>query len=137
MFPEFVLCLVEFCKNCKFAKTRYLFLCILLLQQFNSSLFSLQSIELLKLTIQKVGEIDKTESADLQKNVSHKSVDNLYNVLQGNVTSPHANGGTVAQTHHEMAATNHSEDPSVRYWLPVLYALHEIIMNCELEVRTR
>lgn len=84
-----------------------------------------------------MGEIDKIESMEVQRNVPHKSVDNLYAVLQGNVTSPHVNGGTIGHTYNDVAITSHSEDPSVRYWLPVLYALHEIIMNCELEVRTR
>lgn len=29
------------------------------------------------------------------------------------------------------------EDPNIRYWFPILFGLYEIIMTCDLEVRTR
>jgi hypothetical protein len=29
------------------------------------------------------------------------------------------------------------EDPSLRFWFPIHFGLYEIIMTCELEVRTR
>lgn len=32
---------------------------------------------------------------------------------------------------------NNEEDISIRYWMPLLFGLHEVIMTCDLEVRTR
>jgi hypothetical protein len=29
------------------------------------------------------------------------------------------------------------EDPHLRFWFPILFGLYEIIMTCDLEVRTR
>ena len=93
---------------------------------------------MLKITITKIGDLDRAQIASGEPLIptTQKSVDNLYNMLQGSSATPTS---TMTQSAHPKFEKNliPEADPSVRYWLPILYALHEIIMTCDLEVRTR
>ncbi|KAI9206768.1 uncharacterized protein BJ171DRAFT_18598 [Polychytrium aggregatum] len=115
-FPDFVQCLVEFCKNRKLAKT------------------SLHSIELLRQSIPRIQEIIK-QSADVRRPSTAKPGD-----------EPNTNTPLVAQKLSSAAllsvmsgvpASISEDDVNYKYWFPVLFGMYEVVMTCDLEVRTR
>ncbi|KAJ3118784.1 guanine nucleotide exchange protein for ADP-robosylation factor [Phlyctochytrium bullatum] len=130
--PDFISCLVEFCKNRKFAKT------------------SLQSVEILRQTIPRIFEMSKTASGFkiLQSSVaaSEKTTSELLSSAGASIPSkagaaPAGSGGVLSPTATTLvgAATNESpvDDPNFKIWFPILFGLYEVVMTCDLEVRTR
>ena len=71
---------------------------------------SLQSVEQIKGSIPKMAELSRIDSAERQETED--------------------NEGPNFRSYSD-------EDPSVRFWFPIHYAFHEILMTCELEVRAR
>ncbi|KAI8592987.1 hypothetical protein BDZ88DRAFT_503867 [Geranomyces variabilis] len=130
-FPDAVSCLVEFCKNRKFART------------------SLQSVEILRQSIPRIYDLSKTQQGS--KLLSNASVVNVLrsnenlteSVHQGLVASTPTSAatpgpmGTAAKGLGLTGGTAPEDDPSFRFWFPVLFGLYEVIMTCDLEVRTR
>ncbi|KAH6598916.1 hypothetical protein BASA50_003422 [Batrachochytrium salamandrivorans] len=113
-YPEFVACVVEFCKNAKFGK------------------ISLHAVELLRQSICRVAEIlEKQEwSGRVKGGVIASTPLHFEECLSPDrvVVNPHT--GSIRQTSAE-------DDTSVKYWMPVLFGLQDVIMTSELEVRTR
>nr|KAJ3421655.1 guanine nucleotide exchange protein for ADP-robosylation factor [Polyrhizophydium stewartii] len=108
-YPEFVGCVVEFCKNAKFGK------------------ISLHAIELLRQSIGRVAELlGKGERHVLLNSVAMASTP---------TQRPDAAFATPSQTAPRPALSD--EDASVKFWMPVLFGLQDVIMASELEVRTR
>ncbi|KAJ3127571.1 guanine nucleotide exchange protein for ADP-robosylation factor [Nowakowskiella sp. JEL0407] len=103
-FPDFIGCLVEFCKNRKVPKT------------------SLHAIELLRQSIGRLGELIKTDQANQVANTpTIASIPSVPPEQPANIPLSQRN----------------QDDPNYRFWFPVLFGLYEIIMTCDLEVRTR
>ncbi|KAJ3012565.1 guanine nucleotide exchange protein for ADP-robosylation factor [Thoreauomyces humboldtii] len=133
-FPDAVSCLVEFCKNRKFART------------------SLQSVEILRQSIPRIYELSKTQQGSKLLNNAGvstisvlRSTENLAEsihagVLAGTPTSAAGTPGSLSVTTAKAAglgAMGPEDDPSFRFWFPILFGLYEVIMTCDLEVRTR
>lgn len=115
-FGDFISCLVEFCKNRRFGK------------------ISLQSIEILRQAIPRM--------ADLAKSAQGAKL--LQQTVVVNATAAEISMTSQQQTSvgNVFAPPNPSkmlpdEDPSLRFWFPILFGLYEVIMTCDLEVRTR
>ncbi|TPX47651.1 hypothetical protein SeMB42_g02638 [Synchytrium endobioticum] len=106
-FADFISCLVEFCKNKRFGK------------------ISLQSIEILRQAIPRMADL--AQSAQGAK------------ILQQTVIPEITTQNSVANVFAPSAVAKMlpDEDPSIRFWFPILFGLYEIIMTCDLEVRTR
>ncbi|KAJ3150955.1 guanine nucleotide exchange protein for ADP-robosylation factor [Geranomyces michiganensis] len=130
-FPDAVSCLVEFCKNRTFART------------------SLQSVEILRQSIPRIYDLSKTQQGSkLLSNATNvgvlRSSENLtesvhQSLLAATPTSAATPGpmGTAAKGLGLTGGTAPEDDPSFRFWFPVLFGLYEVIMTCDLEVRTR
>jgi hypothetical protein len=95
-------------------------------------------MELMKLIVPKIAEYEKTSSPGKEHNrMSYKSMENMHQLFQ-------INGAGHSLFHAETLDSSKSEhfpqieeDRSMRYWLPLLYGFLDIVMNGELEVRTR
>ncbi|KAI8821985.1 uncharacterized protein EV422DRAFT_586065 [Fimicolochytrium jonesii] len=136
-FPDAVSCLVELCKNRKFART------------------SLQSVEILKQSIPRIYELSKTQqgsklliTAASTMNVMRSNENLTESVHQGLLASTPTSAATpaaVATGQAKLAVPaataagglGPEDDPSFRFWFPILFGLYEVIMTCDLEVRTR
>ncbi|KAI8915529.1 hypothetical protein BC831DRAFT_159184 [Entophlyctis helioformis] len=117
-YPEFVACVVEFCKNTKFGK------------------ISLHAIELLRQSIGRVAEmLEKQERAALLKEASMMNA----TPLRANLETDEAAAGQLAGSPARglLRQGLPDEDVSFKYWMPVLFGLHDVIMASDLEVRTR
>jgi Sec7-like guanine-nucleotide exchange factor len=44
---------------------------------------------------------------------------------------------SVKQSRIATAMVSQEEDACIRYWMPLLFGLHDVIMSCDLEVRTK
>ncbi|KAJ3192020.1 guanine nucleotide exchange protein for ADP-robosylation factor [Irineochytrium annulatum] len=104
--PDFISCLVEFCKNRKFAKTRFV------KEQFLSSAGAALTTS-------------KTISASVTSLVVTTGVPSTPSL-------PSPNAATSETSHQSV-----TEDPAFRIWFPILFGLYEVVMVCDLEVRTR
>ncbi|KND00748.1 uncharacterized protein SPPG_03863 [Spizellomyces punctatus DAOM BR117] len=131
-FPDSVSCLVEFCKNRKFGRT------------------SLQSVEILRQSIPRIYELSKTQQGSklLINAVSSMAVlrsnENLTESIQQSLlasTPGSATPGTAGPIKPAGIPVGGGvapeDDPSFRFWFPILFGLYEVIMTCDLEVRTR
>ncbi|KAI8920934.1 hypothetical protein DFJ77DRAFT_506560 [Powellomyces hirtus] len=131
-FPDAVSCLVEFCKNRKFART------------------SLQSVEILRQSIPRIYELSKTQqgsklliNAASTINILRSSENLTESVHQGLIAAtPTSAAGTPGTAGAVKGAgigggVGPEDDPSFRFWFPILFGLYEVIMTCDLEVRTR
>ncbi|KAI9017378.1 hypothetical protein BC832DRAFT_588642 [Gaertneriomyces semiglobifer] len=132
-FPDFVSCLVEFCKNKKFGRT------------------SLQSVEILRQSIPRIYELSKTQQGVKLLTTAASSLaimrsnENLTeSVHQGLLASTPAAGtptmgmpGSVGAKFLAGHPNAPEDDPSFRLWFPIFFGLYEVIMTCDLEVRTR
>ncbi|KAJ3412218.1 guanine nucleotide exchange protein for ADP-robosylation factor [Chytridiales sp. JEL 0842] len=121
-FPDFITCLVEFCKNRKFPKT------------------SLQSIEILRQTIGRLFDMSKTASGlkILQNTSAATEKTNNELIVNSGLTArnssadPSANAGTPTGI-----PSASMEEAHFRFYFPILFGLYEVVMTCDLEVRTR
>ncbi|KAI9105732.1 hypothetical protein DFS34DRAFT_27501 [Phlyctochytrium arcticum] len=133
-FPDAVSCLVEFCKNRKFGRT------------------SLQSVEMLRQSIPRIYELSKTQqgskilSAGVSSLAVLRSNENLTESIQQSLMAGTPNTATpgtatgllkVPAGIHSASGVSPEDDPSFRFWFPILFGLYEVIMTCDLEVRTR
>ncbi|KXS18026.1 hypothetical protein M427DRAFT_121684 [Gonapodya prolifera JEL478] len=111
-FPDLVNCIVEFCKNRNYAKT------------------SLQAIELLRATIHKMVEIAKSPIyVKAQSGGSVLELSTPTNITLSRDPNSEKPTATVLNPL--------SDDPMFKFWFPMLFGLYEVIMTCDLEVRTR
>ncbi|KAJ3414515.1 guanine nucleotide exchange protein for ADP-robosylation factor [Chytridiales sp. JEL 0842] len=145
-FPDLIACVVEFCKHRKHAK------------------ISLQAIEMLRQTIPKIHEMSKTPtgakilqaaaaatdkttmellaaSSGLVGTAVTKSMDRLCTPLATACVPVPASSAVVteangSESHNTTSSANHDEI-HLKFWFPILFGLHEVIMVCDLEVRTR
>ncbi|KAJ3102351.1 guanine nucleotide exchange protein for ADP-robosylation factor [Phlyctochytrium planicorne] len=127
--PDFISCLVEFCKNRKFAKT------------------SLQSVEILRQTIPRIFEMSKTAAGFkiLQSSAaaSEKTTTELLTssgaaaVLKQVAANATLASPAVTTSSVQAAAETSLEDPNFKIWFPILFGLYEVVMTCDLEVRTK
>ncbi|KAL5039064.1 hypothetical protein BDV3_002220 [Batrachochytrium dendrobatidis] len=111
-YPEFVACVVEFCKNAKFVR------------------ISLSAVELLRQSIGRVVQIlSKQDRINTGKNTIATPL-HLEELTSPErvVVNPHT--GSIRHTSAE-------DDASVKYWMPVLFGLQDVIMTSELEVRSK
>lgn len=115
-FADFISCLVEFCKNRNFVK------------------INLQSIEMIRQSIGKLTD----QSRALSSNSSSMKNDHDSNALPVTLMSIPA---SISSGISKLAAANNGasteEDNNIRFWFPTLFGLYEVIMTCDLEVRTR
>ncbi|KAI8898774.1 hypothetical protein BC833DRAFT_417312 [Globomyces pollinis-pini] len=114
--PDFVACLVEFCKNRKTAKV------------------NLYAVELLRQCIQKISEIVEAKNS-MKANIGMNTVTSPSRISVTNAESPATVTKSMTQTVNSQMSTD--EDVCIRLWMPLLFGLHDIIMTCDLEVRTR
>ncbi|KAJ3215780.1 guanine nucleotide exchange protein for ADP-robosylation factor [Dinochytrium kinnereticum] len=126
--PDFISCLVEFCKNRKFAKT------------------SLQAVEILRQTIPRIFEMSKTAAGFkiLQSSAaaSEKTTSELLSSAGATVVLKQPNAPAVGPNPSSMQSPNviqesSVDDPNFKIWFPILFGLYEVVMTCDLEVRTR
>jgi brefeldin A-inhibited guanine nucleotide-exchange protein len=95
-------------------------------------------MELMKLIVPRIGEYEKTTSHIKDQNrMSCKSMENMHQLFQ-------ISGPCPTLFHTETVDSSKSEhfpiideDRSMRFWLPLMYGFLDIVMNGELEVRTR
>jgi brefeldin A-inhibited guanine nucleotide-exchange protein len=99
-FPDFISCLVEFCKNEKYAKT------------------SLQSIELMRLSIESVQNLVKKPKA-ISVGVS-KGSENLTEMMHQGLMSIQTVHGANTPTQFFKPL---EDDPNIRLWFPVFFGL--------------
>ncbi|KAJ3328889.1 guanine nucleotide exchange protein for ADP-robosylation factor [Blyttiomyces sp. JEL0837] len=130
-FHYLVSCLVEFCKNKNFPKT------------------SLQAIEVLKQAIPKIQEMSKTSSGSKILQVAALAADKTTTELltvSGAASQISKNVASLTVTINagspeilSPVSGHPSDDPNanLRHIFPVLFGLYDIIMTCDLEVRTR
>ncbi|KAI8812764.1 hypothetical protein BJ742DRAFT_552239 [Cladochytrium replicatum] len=114
-FPDFIACIVEFCKNRKFPK------------------ISLHSVELLRQSIGRVGDMAKAQGdriAALKLEQSHVELPKLESPSHQPTHITTQPGVIPIQRAAE-------DDPNYKFWIPILFGLYQIIMTCDLEVRTR
>ncbi|KAJ3040877.1 guanine nucleotide exchange protein for ADP-robosylation factor [Rhizophlyctis rosea] len=111
-YADFVGCLVEFCKNRKFPRT------------------SLHAIELLKQSIPRIYELSKNAQT-VKALTSGGSV-----VMRSTeaLVPPESSSTLVASVTQQPKP---EDDPNFRFWFPILFGLYEVVMMCDLEVRTR
>ncbi|KAJ3341100.1 guanine nucleotide exchange protein for ADP-robosylation factor [Gonapodya sp. JEL0774] len=111
-FPDLVNCMVEFCKNKFYPKT------------------SLQAIELLRGTIHKMVEVSKSPAYSKSQSVG--------SVLElSTPTNITLSKDPISEKPTATVLNPLSDDPMLKFWFPMLFGLYEVIMTCELEVRTR
>lgn len=93
-------------------------------------------MEIMKLIVPKIAEYSNTV-ADHQK-ISNKSLENMHQLFQIYETNQNFFDSRIDDDSpkSEKVATL-EEDRSIRFWLPLLYGYLDIVMNGELEVRTR
>ena len=72
---------------------------------------SLQAVEMIKGSISKMAELSRLDAERREQE-------------QEDGEAPNTNSYS-------------DEDPSVRFWFPIHYALYQVLMTCELEVRAR
>ncbi|KAJ3290032.1 guanine nucleotide exchange protein for ADP-robosylation factor [Borealophlyctis nickersoniae] len=121
-FPDFISCLVEFCKNRKFART------------------SLHAVELLRASIPRIHEMSKTtQNSKHPINPSNSVVvRSSENIMEATSSAPAGNTAVQTSTSSSALPSHKPEDdPSFKFWFPILFGLYEVIMTCDLEVRTR
>ena len=123
--------MVEFCKNQKFARQ------------------SLQSIELFRQSISKMNELTSTNqvvSPRLISKVSENLTDMMHqgilsmqtlSLVPASTTSTTASNTTTKTVPTTVQIKPIEEETNMRFWFPILFGLYEIIMVCELEVRSR
>jgi brefeldin A-inhibited guanine nucleotide-exchange protein len=110
-FPDYVSCLVEFARNSAFPRT------------------NLQAVELIKGSVPKILEvIDEVKKT--QKQVETHDGPAVIIGSNENLAVP-----IPAAPHKAPVALK--DDPVLRYWFPIHFGLYEIIMSCDLEVRSR
>lgn len=140
LFPEFVVALVETARNRMFPKC------------------ALQSVELLLSVVSKIAELISNDagtsltSSDRDNGGPHASnVAPRPPVSQNGVVSAHTtptpllskDAGREVEIVLRDSNENlhfpftHSADPVLRYWFPIHFGLYEIIMDSDLEVRSR
>lgn len=76
---------------------------------------SFQAVELFKSTVPRIADVALAEGVRVRRAWEEEGF-----------------GGEV-----DTATKQRKEDPMLKYWFPILFGLYEIIMTCELEVRTR
>ncbi|KAK5664637.1 guanine nucleotide exchange protein for ADP-robosylation factor [Batrachochytrium dendrobatidis] len=115
-FGDYVNCLVEFCKNQDFPK------------------ICLQSVELLH---QAIVHVEKRLEAMSPNQLAFSTGENLSDVVEHamQLLSTPILPKPEMQVHIEQ--TTLADNPSIRFWFPVLFGLYEVVMTCDLEVRTR
>ncbi|KAI9332211.1 hypothetical protein BDR26DRAFT_649613 [Obelidium mucronatum] len=139
-FPDFVSCIVVFCKNKKYTKT------------------SLQAIELLRQSFTRIPELAKMPGGTkiLQSTAiptekimaetiagtpaARLILNGMEKASQGGATSGITSATTPVTTtslQDISTITTTMEDIYFKFWFPVFHALYLVIMTCELEVRTR
>ncbi|KAJ3318645.1 guanine nucleotide exchange protein for ADP-robosylation factor, partial [Blyttiomyces sp. JEL0837] len=137
-FADFISCVVEFCKNKKFTKT------------------SLQAIELLKQTIPRIFDMSKTTTgsrilqataAAVEKSTTEMLAGTPVGALLAKNSDKYPGATPITATSALPSLMELStpvggpgfttEETLFRFWFPILYGLYEVIMTCELEVRTR
>ncbi|ORY38126.1 Sec7-domain-containing protein [Rhizoclosmatium globosum] len=122
-FPDFVTCLVAFCKNNRFAKT------------------GLHSVELLKQTVPRIFDMLKTTSGSkVLESTAPKTKAELLSVTTQIMNSSNSSANLPLPNHNNEKTDDSADTPeetSFRYIFPVLFGFHEVIMSCDLEVRAR
>lgn len=93
---------------------------------------SLQAIEIIKGTIPEVANYSK-----LHLLAPAKSQQNLSEQPSTPLPGTPVFGSGNAAAGYAAASAASSEDPSHKLWFPTLFGLYEVIMTCDLEVRTR
>ncbi|KAJ3273363.1 guanine nucleotide exchange protein for ADP-robosylation factor [Terramyces sp. JEL0728] len=112
--PDLVACAAEYCKNKKYPK-------------LNS-----QSLDIFK---QIIGKVSETAIKKPTRQMSLVASPSAANILNDTPVAPVPTIGTLKrQTTHLIPP---EEDICIRYWMPVLFGLHDLIMTCDLEVRTK
>lgn len=109
-YPEFIKCLVEFCKNRKFVKT------------------NLHAVELIRQSIPRVAELAKWQP------IVKKADDGSQLMISSSVPTV-STPGTGIPTSQQLA--NKEEESNFKFWFPILFGFYEVVMTCDLEVRTR
>ena len=71
--------------------------------------------------------------ADLSKSAQGAKI--LQQTVNSEMTAQNSVGNVFGP--NSVAKLLPDEDPSLRFWFPILFGLYEIIMTCDLEVRTR
>ncbi|KAJ3129512.1 guanine nucleotide exchange protein for ADP-robosylation factor [Physocladia obscura] len=133
-FPDFLACIVQFCKNKKNEKT------------------GLQAIELLRQSISRIPEISKTAAGTkILQNTAAPTEKIIVEILSGSpvamlilngmektvtVSSQSNNTTPVASSQQDLSGSS-IEEIYFKFWFPVFHSLYLVIMTCELEVRTR
>ncbi|KAJ3313350.1 guanine nucleotide exchange protein for ADP-robosylation factor [Boothiomyces sp. JEL0838] len=109
--PDLVACIAEYCKNKKYPK------------------LNTQSLDIYKQLIAKIAETSVKKPMRQMSLVASPSVANVFS------DTPVSTTGTLKkQTTHQISP---EEDICIRLWMPVLFGLHDLIMTCDLEVRTK
>ncbi|KAJ3359472.1 guanine nucleotide exchange protein for ADP-robosylation factor [Kappamyces sp. JEL0680] len=123
---DFIACIVEFCKNKKSSKINQL------------------ALDLLRQCTQKIN--DTTVSKLTSQNSIPKGMSVLSPLatpsMDSHIPPVHTRSASMLQTDslHRRTGTmtvSVEEDICIRYWMPLLFGLHDIIMSCDLEVRTK
>ncbi|KAI9357006.1 hypothetical protein DFJ73DRAFT_953328 [Zopfochytrium polystomum] len=134
--PDFVLCLVAFCKNRNFAK------------------ISLHAVELLRQSFTKILELTKSASGSKLLHLASGATEkNMIDLISGTpaslllvknserffaaLTTPVQASIPDLSANVSSAATSMSEEVSFVFVFPILYGLFDAIMSSDLEVRTR
>ncbi|KAJ3064891.1 guanine nucleotide exchange protein for ADP-robosylation factor [Podochytrium sp. JEL0797] len=120
-FPDFISCLVCFCKNGKSAKT------------------GLHSVELLKQTVPRIFEMLQTSAGS---KMLHATAAATAALTKPKPEIPSVIAATLLGDKTPEDATNQQHQPtaeetSFRFIFPVLFGFQEVTISCDLEVRTR
>ncbi|KAJ3355443.1 guanine nucleotide exchange protein for ADP-robosylation factor [Entophlyctis luteolus] len=132
-FPDFVLCIVQFCQNKQNSKT------------------SLQAVELLYQSFSKIAEISKNSPSIKSLQSTAIATEKIFAEMVHGSSAALLIINNLEKTFHSQAnnitssVTNSFPDLSgstiddlnFKFWFPIFHSLYVIIMTCELEVRTR
>ena len=95
----------------------------------------MQSVEVLKLIVPKVAEYEK--AAIEHQKLTHKSLENIHNLFPVSGHTQHFFDHIAIDSSNSESMPALHQDYAIRYWLPLLYGYLDVVMNGDLEVRTR
>jgi brefeldin A-inhibited guanine nucleotide-exchange protein len=123
-FPDYVACLVEFARNKLSAR------------------ISLQAVEIVRVTVDKLSvKINSAPSKISETNAAKEiEAEEISEVPLKNSDSLDSSLSELADYQNIPDGSSQKTpigDPIMKFWFPVCFGLYEIVMTCDLEVRTK
>jgi hypothetical protein len=89
----------------------------------------------MKLIVPKIAEYEK--GAIEHQKLTHKSLENIIHLFPVSGNNSQIFDNLKIDSTRSESLPAFENDRMIRYWLPILYGYLDVVMNGELEVRTR